>query len=333
VSACPEDAIQIELVNIAEWQANYKPLANSPGMPSADDSLSTTRITLPTTTSGDLRKVDITHLRIEHAHWPLIIMTVLTQLSVGAFGAMTWMHIGGKGTHGSAALVALAVAFAALSASTLHLGRPIHAARALKMWRRSWLSREVLLFTLFAAAATVYSASLWFNFGSAALLGAFTALLGAGGIGASARLYLVPGRPAWNTPTTFIEFFATAMLLGVSGAEVLSKGGPSFNPALLLAATATAAGLTLKLVWLRFASRHELFASWQLLSSVLLNKLLLRIAMLALGVGLVALNESVLARATGLLLLVGGEFMGRYLFFVSVVPSNIASGYLAREAA
>ena len=34
VSACPEDAIQIELVNIAEWRTNYKPLANSPGMPS-----------------------------------------------------------------------------------------------------------------------------------------------------------------------------------------------------------------------------------------------------------------------------------------------------------
>ena len=45
----------------------------------------------------------------------------------------------------------------ALAASTLHLGRPVHAYRALKMWRRSWLSREVLLFTAFSVVACVYA--------------------------------------------------------------------------------------------------------------------------------------------------------------------------------
>ena len=49
-------------------------------------------------------------------------------------------------------MTALSVAALALNASTLHLGRPIHAYRALRMWRRSWLSREVLLFTLFAGS-------------------------------------------------------------------------------------------------------------------------------------------------------------------------------------
>ena len=47
VSACPEDAIRIETVRVAEWREEYKIAANSPGMPSADDSLSTTRITIP----------------------------------------------------------------------------------------------------------------------------------------------------------------------------------------------------------------------------------------------------------------------------------------------
>jgi DMSO reductase iron-sulfur subunit len=333
VSACPEDAIQIELVNIAEWRTDYRPLANSPGMPSADDSLSTTRITLPRSTANDLRKVDITHLRIEHAHWPLILMTVLTQFSVGVFSAIAWTQLTGRGTHRSAALIALAVAFAALCASTLHLGRPIHAARALKMWRRSWLSREVLLFTLFAAAATIYSAALFFRFTGAGFFGACTALLGACGVAASARLYLAPGRPAWNSPLTFLEFFATAFLLGVSGADALSNGRSGLNAALPLAAIAVGAVIPLKLVWLRFASRYELFASWQLLSSVLLNKLLLRVFMLALGVCFIAAGSSMPLFILGLLLLLGGEFIGRYLFFVSVVPSNIASGYLAQEAA
>jgi DMSO reductase anchor subunit len=33
------------------------------------------------------------------------------------------------------------------------------------------------------------------------------------------------------------------------------------------------------------------------------------------------------------LTLIAGEFVGRYLFFVSVVPSNIATEYLSVEAA
>ena len=333
VSACPEDAIKIELVNIAEWRTNYQPLANSPGMPSADDSLSTTRITLPASVAGDLRKVDITDLRIEDAHWPLIVMTVLTQFSVGVFSAIAWTQLTAKAVYGSAALVALAVAFTALCASTLHLGRPLHAARALKMWRRSWLSREVLLFTLFASTATIYSALLLCRCPGALFLGIFTVLLGLSGVAASARLYLAPGRPAWNSPITFLEFFATASLLGVSGANVLISDSAHSVPTLVVAAAASATALTLKLIWLRFSGRYELFASWQLMSTVLLNKLLLRIAMLVLGVCIIATGSNALLSVLGLVLIAAGEFMGRYLFFVSVVPSNIASGYLAQEAA
>src|SRR3569833_1132451 len=126
VSACPEDAIQFELVNIAEWRTHYEPLANSPGMPSADDSLSTTRITLPSSGGSDLRRVDITHLQPEQPQWPLIIMTVLTQLSVGLFAASTWMQVKHRGAIGFAAEIGLGVGIAALFASAFHLGRPIH---------------------------------------------------------------------------------------------------------------------------------------------------------------------------------------------------------------
>src|SRR5690242_2200472 len=41
VNACPETAIDIEIVAVDEWRREYKALANSPGMPSADDSIST----------------------------------------------------------------------------------------------------------------------------------------------------------------------------------------------------------------------------------------------------------------------------------------------------
>ena len=332
-SACPENAIEIEVVRVDEWRREYKGMANSPGMPSADDSISTTRITLPVKIPQDLEKVNLGHLRPEHAHWPLIVMTVLTQLSVGAFIAIWLMQFTTVGTYRGAVLPALLVALLALSASTFHLGRPIHAARAMKMWRRSWLSREVLLFTLFAGAATVYSALSLFAPSRASLPGAITILFGVAGVFASARLYLAPGRPAWNSPVTVFEFFSTSAILGFAAGCAMHVGVSACLTGLLLAATLTAAVSVSKMVRLALSSRYELYASWQLLSTVLLNKLLLRGALLVTGTLVAAFGQSAWARFAGLVLILCGEFLGRYLFFVSVVPTNIASGYLAREAA
>src|SRR5215469_13329162 len=325
VSACPEDAIQIELVNIREWRSDYRQHANSPGMPSADDSISTTRITLPKRAQSGLEKVNLAHLRTEQAHWPLILMTLLTQLSVGAVAAVWRIQTAGFGTHRSAALFALFVAIVALGASTFHLGRPIHAMRALKMWRRSWLSREVLLFTLFACAATAYSASLLALSAPGAGLGALTVLLGAAGVGASARLYLVPGRPAWNSPLTVLEFFSTVAVLGTAINHELVPGESSGKAAVLLAGFCALIVLAGKLLRLRWTKGHELYASWQLLSSVLANRLWLRALLLVLGASLAASAGHSWMRIAGLLSLIAGELLGRYLFFVSVVPTNIAT--------
>jgi hypothetical protein len=55
-------------VNIAEWKLNYATKANAPGLPSADDSISTTRITLPATLPPDTRKVDLGRVRPEQPH-------------------------------------------------------------------------------------------------------------------------------------------------------------------------------------------------------------------------------------------------------------------------
>src|SRR5258708_2089954 len=108
VTACPEVAIQIEIVNIADWKKTYAASANAPGLPSADDSISTTRITLPAILPPDTRKVDLGRVLPEQPHWPLVFMTVLTQLSVGAFAAIWVLQLTGKTTRlGAAALVSM----------------------------------------------------------------------------------------------------------------------------------------------------------------------------------------------------------------------------------
>lgn len=329
VTACPEDAIQVEIVRVDAWRGQYREMANSPGMPSADDSLSTTRITVPTASRHRLRRVDTGRLQPESAHWPLVFMTVLTQLSVGAFLAIGWVQAFDADAPRGAPVIALLIALCALAASTFHLGRPIHAARALKMWRRSWLSREVLLFTLFAAAATIDSFCLW-NGIPAAIPAAATALLGLAGVGASARLYLAPGRPAWNSPLTIFEFFASAALFGAMAAKIMGIAIPLLLPVCGLGCLLV---LFFKLGWLALASSRERFGAWQLLSTTLLPRLLLRVCLLTVGLWIFVAGQAASTLASAAALLLAGEFLGRYLFFVSVVPTSIANDFFGKEIA
>lgn len=332
VVACPEDAIQIEIVRVEEWQREYREHANSPGMPSADDSISTTRITLPGVMPEGLGRVDLGHLQLEAPHWPLVLMTVLTQLSVGAFAAILWMQIYAVAATRIAGPVALVIALCALSASTLHLGRPIYAARALKMWRRSWLSREVLLFTMFAVSAVIYSIFLWTGAPSGILVGAFTVAFGLAGVGASARLYLAPGRPAWNSPLTVLEFFSTTAILGTAACGLLIHHGGRLWPVIACSGLGLLV-FSMKLVRFRNSPSHLLYGTWQLLSTTLCRKMILRVGLLIGGVAVYVAWNHAPPRLIALCLLLASELLGRYLFFVSVVPSNIASGFFTQEAA
>jgi len=84
VSACPEEAIRVEKVNIAEWRQNPVE-ADAPGMPASEITLSTTRITLPKDLPEEIFKVNHNRVEPEKPHTSLILMTVLTQLAAGGF--------------------------------------------------------------------------------------------------------------------------------------------------------------------------------------------------------------------------------------------------------
>lgn len=332
VSACPETAIRIEIVNIAEWKCEYAVNANAPGLPSADDSISSTRITLPHNLPPDTRKVDFFRVRPEDPHWPLVAMTVLTQLSVGGFVTIWLLQLFGKATRlGVAALVSLMVAGLALGASTLHLGRPIYAYRALKMWKRSWLSREVLLFGCFSAVAFLYATLLWFSLPGSLAIGALTSLLGAAGITASACIYLVPARPAWNSKRTVAGFFLTSMLLGPLLSASLGVGDRGWlNMAIVVAAAGQLLNQAGKFFWMTASDSFELQASARLLSTSLASFFLGSVALLCLGGIILPLFVPTWAGAcASLLTVLTGEVLGRYVFFVSVVSKNMAASYVS----
>ena len=336
VSACPTGAIQVEIVNVADWKAAATVALPAPGLPVADQSISTTRITLPRDLAPNASPVDLVRLALSEAHWSLILMTTLTQLSVGTLATVWLLHLLGASTAlGAAALTSVLVGGLALAASTLHLGRPVHAYRALKMWRRSWLSREVLLFTAFSAVACVYAAALWMHLPGGAGIGAWTVALGLGGVTASAYIYRVPSRPAWNTPFTIVQFLLTTATLGPLFAAAVGAG----DPRLLGLATATMAGAQLVTLAWRFLSLSasdvvELRASGTLLATTLASRFVLRGVLLAIGaIALPLFTSHPVVLWAAFAAALAGETMGRYLFFVSAVPKHMVAPYLASEAA
>jgi formate dehydrogenase iron-sulfur subunit len=348
VNACPEAAIEIEIVNKAAWLENFAQ-ADSPGMPPAGHTISTTRITLPPQTSVSLERVDSGQIRLEHAHFSLVFMTTLIQAVTGALGIML--------TFGPSQplplLALLGITAVALNISVFHLGRPAYAWRALKMWRRSWLSREVLLFGLFFGALATYTAGVcflampprWlllahagrllpivaFPFMSSAVesIGWVALALGIGGTIASAFIYLVPARPSWNMAHTPLDFLLSALLVG-SALPLALTYALSYLPIHYhsiayptwpteLAACLWLINHAVRLVRLRGSHLFEARAAYGLLSTPRLRVILIASFLLAVFTAAASPHIPMLA----LIAAFAGVLAARYLFFVSVVPLSM----------
>ena len=377
-AACPETAIRIEKVSVAEWRGNHNQ-ADAPHMPESKITISTTRITLPKDMPEEMLRLNRHQVRPENPHTSLILMTVLTQLAAGGFLTL-WLGDLLSQAFGFlkplqdflvfGACGILAVTGTALSASIFHLGRPLHAYKALRMWRRSWLSREVLFFTLFSFFGGGYAALLLaahlFHFpvigGVRMVFGGIVALSGAAGIYASAKIYLVPARPAWNSIRTPLRFFLTGFILGplfslvVYSFYVLTNHpGAAFQeirgPVLAWLAISSTAALTQLLVlfarlfYLDEEKNPELYDSALLLTRRFKVHFLARIGLLLLGSFILPLfyliyfltspqftgTQLVVFSTVSFVISILGEFLGRYLFFVTVVPKNMPGSFFTRN--
>jgi len=148
VQACPNEAIRItkvrtDAVRIAFRERHENFLS---GAPAGEYTLPTTRYlrTEPDLGKAMLMAADARELKPQPTHWPLVMLLVLSQASVGASCVAAF-------AGGSSPLLwlALALGVASVAASTLHLGRPLGAWRFFLGLKRSWLSREILAFSLF----------------------------------------------------------------------------------------------------------------------------------------------------------------------------------------
>ncbi len=238
VQGCPNGAISIEVVPVAGGEAAGAML------PTAPETLASASTTGPTTRYvGDRRSAerpwwrpaDLDAIEPGDAHWPLAILLVCTQLSVGLFSALIAMTaLGFEGvplTTGS--IAALSFALVGQGAAFAHLGRPQYAFRALLGLRTSWMSREIVAlgayFSLLAGyvAATVFVPAVFPDLATTLLplvpaLGVSTALAGWVGVVTSIMIYGVTGRPSWTIRRTALRFAGAAVVTGSLGACALS---------------------------------------------------------------------------------------------------------------
>jgi Fe-S-cluster-containing dehydrogenase component/DMSO reductase anchor subunit len=254
VQSCPHEAITIRVVDQQQVAddaeaSNFLPAAPDP------------HITLPTTTYKSRRAfpcnllpADYFRAQQQHAHWPLVVMLVLTQLSVGAFCVGFFLENWLTGRLPASlrplhAMTALGFGFLALGASLFHLGRPHLAFRAILGLRHSWLSREIVAFGAFATLASLYAAAVLVSVltsGDAPITGAASsasaafvtpttrgapaahiallvdwlgwsvAVTGLIAVFCSTMIYVFTQRECWSLVRVGVRFALTSALLGVA---------------------------------------------------------------------------------------------------------------------
>ncbi len=293
--ACPTHAIKIVSV----------PVVASPGFlqaaPDASYTQPTTRYLSRRQLPDNAIAADAATLRVQPAHWPLVVMLTLIPVAVGFALAAAVLPPGSRPsvtycvTLSSAAEGALG-----LGASVFHLGQPRRAWRIFLGWRKSWLSREAMIFGAWfplALLAAVAPSLPQLSSLNPQLLPGASAAVGVLGLFCSAMIYIDTRRQLWRAGQTFPRFFGTALLV-------------------TLAVTAPQAAALLLLVKLAWETRTRYDGS--------VSAKLQRGPLAALGVARdsLALSAMVLLLAwpgwTALALLVGGELLERTLFFRAV---------------
>lgn len=357
VQACPNEAIRITLVDRNAVRERFRnPISRlEPALENGFlHATPPPQITLPTTQFVSARALparllpaDASEIRLQPMHGPLVWMLVCTQFSVGLFAMLLALP---ASLRTGVSLVAVCVGLLGLAGSVLHLGRPLKAWRAFLGLRRSWLSREIVVFGGFMPVAATAAASLVAGLASEVsnLLVGSAVIVGLLGVFCSAMVYHDTGRVFWRGAQSIGRFFVTALVLGLAGASVATAAGegtPGWIAALLAVGSVAKLALEHRVYALAWSDQAETtwptstdFEEWSLAQTALLMRD--RLGLLARGrfmagilggaalplVGLLLQGRSLsLALVAGMLVLVG-EFAERVMFFRTVVPPRMPGG-------
>lgn len=219
VQACPTEAIRIIKVptqfidtQIASGTLFHSKIKNhESAIPSSHITRPTTRYTgreIPTTHFA----ADRAALIPQHAHWPLVFMLTLTQAGIGLCGGAFQAPSPLFPHH----ILGAALFYLGMIASVFHLGQPLKAWRFFLGLKTSWLSREILAFSLFAPipfllATLPHLPDFPYKTHLTLLTSHSSLAVGLIAIFTSVMIYHDTHRALWKLPRTFIRFFGTTV--------------------------------------------------------------------------------------------------------------------------
>jgi DMSO reductase anchor subunit len=148
------------------------------------------------------------------------------------------------------------------------------------------------------------------------------------GVYSSGRLYVVPGRPAWNSPLTIVQFLSSAVALGPLTVGLVEGGAGTLRALAVVGSATSLAAYLANLVRLATSDRFEWRGTWVLTSGHLRAWFALRVVVGVAAVACSALAPLGVAFAAAVL----AEAVGRWLFYVSVVPLNMPGGFFRGRA-
>jgi formate dehydrogenase iron-sulfur subunit len=323
VQGCPNSAIRITIVNNAIVRALALDSSLTPGAASSMISRPATRFisALTDTQLETLTASDVGEVTPAHAHDPLAIMLVLTQVGAGlaAVNAVLTVNHQSLPRSGAVSLVAVALAVFGIAASLLHLGRPSKAWKVVIGITHSWLSREAVALGAFVSAGSLHALMTFTHVSHNWLVASavITALLGVVSVASSAMVYAVTGRAWWSPAKVMGRFFATAVCGGSIAAALITGRTSWALVAGIGALIMTAAEINLVVTTNDVPSIRR---TAHLLQNQLRLPALLRVATLVAGAGAAFINVNRLIPAV---LLMVSALIERSLFFRAVSPDRM----------
>lgn len=281
--------------------------------------------------------------------WPLMLFTLLTQFAVGtyifivvirAFSNKISKEKCMKLTDLGMTIVG-PVMFAALILSLFHLGTPSGAYRAILNWNSSWLSREILFagifFALWVIGYVMEKRGSWSQ-----VLGWINAVIGMAVIYSMSSIYASTIIPAWTDFNTYLSFFGTTVVFGAAGTVLfmlLSKEEKDEHVISIFKIVGITGiiAVAFQLIYLPiYASALAVegsvgVESLSVLAGNHLYTTIFRWILTAGGLGMIlygvfrkSMTKAVFhSSAVAFILVVTGEFLGRFIFYALGIPIDI----------
>jgi formate dehydrogenase iron-sulfur subunit len=311
VQACPTEAIRI--VKVDRYVKN-RGVDFIPGAPDPSITLPTTRY-IGKAVPSSAKPVAQSALIPEQTHWPLVFMLTLTQAGAGLLVASFWLLT-------PILILGTGLFFTGMATSVLHLGKPLGAWRFFLGLKTSWLSREILAFSMLAGIISFYVGNqflapfipkeLELPIISSSLFKIPLIIFSVVAIFTSVMIYADTKRIYWNISRTSLKFFSTMLLFA----------GIFLSPSICLLI------IVIKLSEeFFFMVKHCNQKTWtphvhtaKLQSIILRKTTIMRVSSLLIG-SVTLFFEPYLA----LLFLLAAEILERKLFFESVYAPRMTS--------